>query len=275
MCRRSLIYNIILSKKQCPKCSMKPMSKKFDEAVNIYSPNGHLIQVEYAEAAVRKASTVVGLCTQECIILGAEKRAIDVLQLQRTSYKIKKIDEHIAMTFAGLTADARILASRAQMEAQSHRLNFNSPANVEHIARFLAKLKQNYTQCFGRRPFGVACLVGGFDCDGKPHLFQTDPSGIYYEWMANTTGRMAQTVNEYLTKNLSAISTIPDTLSAMKHVVRALQTATSSDVSFFDIAVLKYKQPIEIVSMDKIKYLTELIKQETVGYTTRRHFGFI
>lgn len=77
----------------------------------------------------------VGLCTQECIILGAEKRAIDVLQLQRTSYKIKKIDEHIAMTFAGLTADARILASRAQMEAQSHRLNFNSPANVEHIAR--------------------------------------------------------------------------------------------------------------------------------------------
>lgn len=93
--------------------------------------------------------------------------------------------------------------------------------------------------------------------------------------MANTTGRMAQTVNEYLTKNLSAISTIPDTLSAMKHVVRALQTATSSDVSFFDIAVLKYKQPIEIVSMDKIKYLTELIKQETVGYTTRRHFGFI
>lgn len=93
--------------------------------------------------------------------------------------------------------------------------------------------------------------------------------------MANTTGRMGQTVNEYLTKNLTAISTTPDKLAAMKHVVKALQTATSSDISFFDIAVLKYKQPIEIVGMDKIKFLTDLIKQETVGYTTRRHFGFI
>lgn len=44
---------------------MKPMSKKFDDAVNIYSPNGHLMQVEYAEEAVRKASTVVSVENQK------------------------------------------------------------------------------------------------------------------------------------------------------------------------------------------------------------------
>lgn len=44
-------------------------------------------------------------------------------------------------------------------------------------------LKQKYTQSNGRRPFGISCLIAGFDCyDGKPHLYQTDPSGIYYEW---------------------------------------------------------------------------------------------
>lgn len=137
----------------------------------------------------------------------------------------------------------------------------------------MAKLKQNYTQSFGRRPFGVACLVGGFDCDGKPHLFQTDPSGIYYEWLANTTGRMGQTANEYLQKNLKAICTTSDTISAMKHVVKALQMAASSDGSYFDMVVIKYKQPIEIVSTDKLNYLIEVIKQESIGNTTRRHFG--
>lgn len=43
-------------------------------------------------------------------------------------------------------------------------------------------LKQKYTQSNGRRPFGISCLLAGFDYDGVPHLYQTEPSGIYYEW---------------------------------------------------------------------------------------------
>jgi len=45
-----------------------------------------------------------------------------------------------------------------------------------------AGLKQKYTQSNGRRPFGISCLLAGFDYDGVPHLYQTEPSGIYYEW---------------------------------------------------------------------------------------------
>ncbi|XP_030564636.1 proteasome subunit alpha type-7-1B [Drosophila novamexicana] len=237
---------------------------RFDESVNIYSPDGHLLQVEYAQEAVRKGSTVVGLRTKECVVLGVEKRAIDSLQIERTSRKIKKIDQHMAMTFAGLTADARVLVSRAQVEAQSHRLNFDRPASVEYITRYLARLKQTYTQSVARRPFGVSCLIGGFDEDGRPRLFQTDPSGIYYEWSANTTGRLGQTVNEYLEKNTAVISRAPDAASAMKHVMRALFTATSLDASFYELAVLRYRQPMEMVKPETLEYLLGVIKQETV-----------
>lgn len=48
--------------------------------------------------------------------------------------------------------------------------------------QFFSGLKQKYTQSNGRRPFGISCLIAGFDYDGKPHLYQTEPSGIYYEW---------------------------------------------------------------------------------------------
>lgn len=48
-------------------------------------------------------------------------------------------------------------------------------------------MKQKYTQSNGRRPFGISCLIAGFDFDGKPHLFQTEPSGIYYEWLVSLT----------------------------------------------------------------------------------------
>ncbi|EDW60674.2 proteasome subunit alpha type-7-1B isoform X1 [Drosophila virilis] len=234
----------------------------YDGAVTIYSPDGHLLQVEYAQEAVRKGSTVVGLRTKDCIVLGVEKKAADTLQIERTARKIKKLDDHLIMTFAGLTADARILVNRARSEAQSHRLNFERPATVEYITRYLAKLKQNYTQSNGRRPFGVSCLIGGFDADGQPHLYQTEPSGIYYEWSANTTGRLGKTMREYLEKNVSDMASSPDDATAIKHVVRALFTATSLNASFYELAVLKHQQPLEMVSPAMVAHLVQVIKQE-------------
>ena len=44
---------------------------------------------------------------------------------------------------------------------------------------------QKYTQSNGRRPFGLSTLIIGFDYDDTPHLYQTDPSGTYFEWMVS------------------------------------------------------------------------------------------
>lgn len=146
----------------------------------------------------------VGVRGADVVVLGVEKKSVAKLQEERTVRKICLLDDHVVMAFAGLTADARILINRAQIECQSHKLTVEDPVTLEYITRYIAGLKQKYTQSNGRRPFGISCLIGGFDYDGHPHLFQTEPSGIYYEWKANATGRSAKTVREFLEKNYTA-----------------------------------------------------------------------
>ena len=43
------------------------------------------------------------------------------------------------------------------------------------------KESQTKTQRISKRPYGVGLLIAGVDQDG-PHLFETCPSGNYYEY---------------------------------------------------------------------------------------------
>ncbi|CAH0602941.1 unnamed protein product [Chrysodeixis includens] len=237
------------------------MSARYDRAITVFSPDGHLLQVEYAQEAVRKGSTAVGVRGADVVVLGVEKKSVAKLQEERTVRKICLLDDHVVMAFAGLTADARILINRAQIECQSHKLTVEDPVTLEYITRYIAGLKQKYTQSNGRRPFGISCLIGGFDYDGHPHLFQTEPSGIYYEWKANATGRSAKTVREFLEKNYTADEVATEN-GAVKLAIRALLEVVQSGQKNLEIAVMRRGQPMQMLDSDTISSYVAIIEKE-------------
>lgn len=80
----------------------------------------------------------VGVRGANVVVLGVEKKSVAKLQEERTVRKICLLDSHVLMAFAGLTADARILINRAQVECQSHKLSVEDPVTIEYITRFVS-----------------------------------------------------------------------------------------------------------------------------------------
>merc|ERR1712159_595481 len=245
---------------------------RYDRAITVFSPDGHLFQVEYALEAVRKGTPAVGVRGTDIIVLGVEKKATAKLQDARTVRKICSVDDHIALAFAGLTADARVLINKARMEAQSYSLTLEDRVSVEYITKHIASVQQRYTQSGGVRPFGISTLLSGFDQDGTPRLFQTDPAGTYSEWKANSTGRSAKTIREFLEKNYKDDCSADD---AIKLAVQALMEVVESGSKNIEVAVMRNGAKLEVLPEEQIEAVCQTIEEEKAAAADSRHYACI
>ena len=168
----------------------------YDRTIAVFSPDGRLFQVEYAKEAVKKGITSLGITFKDGVILATVKQLSD-LMVSTSMEKIFQIDDHIGAVAAGYLADARMLVNQARIKAQIHRITYEEPIDVWGIARAIGDRMQLSTLYAGLRPFGVSLLIGGVDLTG-PHLIESDPSGMLFEWLAYSIGRSANLANKIL-----------------------------------------------------------------------------
>jgi len=159
----------------------------YDEIITVFSPEGRLLQVEYAVEAVNRGATVLGVSCSEGVVLGAEEQVQAELQDPNFGWKIHEVDKHLGVVVVGLASDARILIDQARIEAQINRLTYDEPIDVEILTERIGNIEQAYTQHAWVRPFGVSIIFGGVDKTGN-RLFATDPSGSYRAYRAVALG---------------------------------------------------------------------------------------
>jgi proteasome alpha subunit len=207
----------------------------YDRTIAVFSPDGRLFQVEYAKEAVKKGTTSLGLTFKNGVILATIKQSMD-LAVTKTTEKLFKIDEHIGAVASGLLADARVLVNQLRIRAQIHRITYEEPIDVWSLARSLGDRMQLSTLYAGLRPFGVSFLLGGVDSTG-PHLIESDPSGMLFEWLAYSIGRGAMIANKVFKDKYKEGM---DEKTALKLMVEAIKKSEKiKDTDSVEIAIIR------------------------------------
>jgi proteasome alpha subunit len=194
----------------------------YDRAITVFSPDGRLFQVEYAMELVNRGATILAIRCPEGVVLGAEE-TVDPLEETEYSWKIFRVDDHVGAAIVGLSSDARILIDQARVMAQSNKLTYDEPIDVEVVTKRISDIKQLYTQHAGVRPFGVSMVFAGVDKTGS-RVFGTHPSGTYRGYKARAEGAGRETVFNILKEEYKDDLSLEETTRlTVKCLVKALE----------------------------------------------------
>ncbi|OHT16893.1 Proteasome subunit alpha type-5 [Tritrichomonas foetus] len=168
-------------------------SSEYDRNVNTFSPDGRLLQVEYAIEAVKLGSSAIAILCPEGVVFAVEKRLSSPLLIPSSVERVYAIDDHVGVVLAGYPADGRTMVDHMRVAAQDHRFSFGEPIGIRAVTESVCDLALSFGE--GRRkregqmsrPFGAALLVSGIE-NGTPFLFHTDPSGTYTQCRARAIG---------------------------------------------------------------------------------------
>lgn len=224
---------------------------EYDRGVNTFSPEGRLIQVEYAIEAIKHGSTAIGIATSEGCVLACEKRLTSPLMEPRSVEKILEVDDHIGAAMSGLTADARTLIDRARVECQNHRFTYGEAMSVESTTQSLCDVALRFSEEGDddeedslSRPFGVALLLAGMADDG-PALYHMDPSGTYVRFEAKAIGSASEGAQSALqdeyNKSLTLVEAETLAMKVLKQVMEEKLTSTNVEIAAVIAAEKKFK----------------------------------
>ena len=219
---------------------MQHQAMGYDRTATMFSPEGTILQVEYANKSVRLGSASIGMVCSDGIFILADRRVKDKLVVQQSANKIYEIDSHIIASAAGITSDARVLIERAQVLAQQHRITYDSPIEPELIIKEICNIKQQFTQFGGARPFGVSMMLAGIK-DKKPELYTSEATGNYFSYYANAIGENDEKIKEKLREKYRPESNIKKSVKIALEIFKEIQ-GKNFNLDKFELVYIKNEE---------------------------------
>lgn len=184
-----------------------------------YGPEGRLVLVDSALEAVSRGSTTIGIKTPSFALLASHIKPIR--PLIEPAEKIFAIDGHVGATGSGYIGDILQLIDELRIEAQKHRLSFESPIDVSSLAKHIGSFLHNYT-VYAVRPQAASIIIAGIDQTGI-QLYQVDPSGTFFRGSGFAIGQSSDIALDVIQHEYSADLTVDQAMAlSNKAIEKAL-----------------------------------------------------
>lgn len=157
----------------CESSSLNYNAYHYDMTTPMFTPDGRLLQVEYASLAPTHSSPLLVLSVGESRILmvSAKRRGQDRL--------VQLSNGNVVVGLSGVLSDSVALLQKIQEDRERRFRMFGmSKSNFQHVATAIGDACQAHAFGGGIRPYGSVMVVCGLNQQtGSIELAMTDPSG--------------------------------------------------------------------------------------------------
>jgi len=122
---------------------------------------------------IKKGTTTIGLVCGDGVVMATERRAtMGTLIAHKSTQKLFRIDDNLALAVAGVVGDAQTLARYITAEVELYKLKRGQPMSVKSAATLTSNILA------GSRfyPYWVGLILGGVDNEGS-HVYALDMVG--------------------------------------------------------------------------------------------------
>jgi 20S proteasome subunit alpha 2 len=228
--------------------------------VTTFGESGELTQVRHALTAVNNGETVVGIRAKNGIVIAAEKKLQSVLIDESSIHKIDALCDYMGVSYSGIGPDFHAVVLKARKDVAKYHATYQDRITPFFLCKQIASLFQEYTQSGGVRPFGIGLIVGGFDEDQGPQIFQIEASGAYYCWKATALGRGSKEAKQFLEKTYADDMDIGD---ATHTAIKALKNSFEGQLTEknLEVAIIKSSDPEKKFHILTQSEIVDLLKE--------------
>ena len=209
------------------------------------------------ERVKETGTTTLGLVCKDGVVVATERRAtMGTMIAHKVTKKLFQIDEHLAMTTAGLVGDVQVLARQLRAEAKLYRLMREIPMPVEAAATLMANiLNQNKFS-----PYYVQLIIAGYDLEG-PHVYSLDAAGGAIPDKYVSTGSGSSYVYGVLEDHYKDDMSVDEGIDLAIRAISAAMRRDSASGDGIDVAVIT-KEGFRFIPEDEVKKRRERLEKK-------------
>ena len=200
------------------------------------------------ENVTKTGTTTLGMVCREGVVIATEQRAtMGTLIAHKTTKKLYKIDEHLALATAGLVGDLQTLARYLNAEANLYRLKRDAKMPVKSAATLMANILNQRKFA----PYYVQLILGGYDNSGG-YVYALDAAGGAISDKYTSAGSGSPYVFGVLEDNYKDNLTTDEGVDMAIRAITAAKNRDSASGGMISVAVIT-KDGFREVPEDEVK----------------------